>query len=174
MPDSVAVYGGIRIPQFGIGIVMEYINGQSLAAALADNSTIIRNLSIRERLEIALGIAKGLAELHLARLVHRDFKPENVLLSQSPAGSYIPKIVDFGVSFQLAIASATFVKESGGTIGYDAPEVVIDNKAPSVASDIYSLAFTLYELLTAKRAFTGLKLTQILGRFTMRGERPNS
>ena len=101
-----------------------------------------------------------------------DFKPENLLLSQSIDGTYTPKIADFGVSFQLALASATLVKESCGTVGYDAPEVAMDNKTPSVASDIYALAFTLYELLTAKRVFGGLKSSQILTKFTMRGERP--
>jgi serine/threonine protein kinase len=65
------------------------------------------------------------------------------------------------------------VKDSCGTVGYDAPEVVIDNKTPSAASDIYALAFTVYELLTAKRVFAGLKSAQILAKFTMRGERPH-
>ncbi len=136
-------------------------------------STIIRDLSIQKRLHIALGIAQGLGELHLAKLIHRDFKPENVLLSQSADGVYTPKIADFGVSFQLAIASATVVKDSCGTVGYDAPEVVIDNKTPSAASDIYALAFILYELLTSKRVFAKLKSAQILAKFTMHGERPH-
>jgi serine/threonine protein kinase len=174
IPNLVKVYGGVRLPEYGVGIVMEYINGPSLAAALAHSSMIIRNLSIRERFKIALGICQGLNELHVAQLVHRDLKPENVLLARSSDGSYIPKIADFGVSFQLAIASATCVKESCGTVGYDAPEVVMDNKTPSIASDIYALAFTLYELLTAKRIFIGLKSAQILSRFTMFGERPQN
>lgn len=174
LPNLVTVYGGVRLPQHGIGIVMEYINGPSLASALADSSTIIRDLPMRERLRIALGIAQGLGELHLARLIHRDFKPENVLLSQSDDGTYIPKIADFGVSSQLAIVSATSVRESGGTVGYDAPEVVVDSKVSSASSDIYALAFTLYELLTAKRLFSGLKAAQILAKYTMRGERPTS
>jgi len=172
IPQLVTVYGGVRLPQYGIGIVMEYINGPSLAVALSNSSTIIRNLPMRDRLLIALGIAQGLGELHLAKLVHRDLKPENILLVQSNDGSYKPKLADFGVSFQLAIASATAVKDSCGTVGYDAPEVVTDSKTPTAASDIYALAFTLYELLTAKRVFAGLKSAQILSRFTMRGERP--
>jgi serine/threonine protein kinase len=172
IPSLVAVYGGVRLSQHGISIVMEYINGPSLAAALADSSTIIRNLSIRERLKIALGIAQGLGELHLAKLVHRDFKPENVLLSQSSNGIYVPKTANFGVSFQLSIASATFVRESGGTVGYDASEVAVHNKIPSAASDRYALAFTIYELLTATRIFTGLRPAQILTKFTINGERP--
>jgi serine/threonine-protein kinase len=151
---------------------MEYINGLSLAVALSDSSTIIRNLSIRERVHVALGIAQGLGELHLAKLVHCDFKLENVLLSQSVDGVYTPKITDFGVSFQLAIVSATAVKESCGTVGYDAPEVVIDNKTPSAAADIYALAFTLYELMTVKRVFAGLRSAQILAKFTIGSERP--
>ncbi|CAF2786842.1 unnamed protein product [Rotaria sp. Silwood2] len=111
---------------------MEYINGSSLALTLANNSTIIRNLSIRQRLYIALDICKGLSELHLVGIVHRDFKPQNILLYQSSDGIYMAKVVDFGVGFQLAIASTPFVKETDGTVDYDAPEVVTDNKMQSL------------------------------------------
>lgn len=153
IPHLVAVYGGVRLPEHGIGIVMEYVDGPSLATTLVDSSNIIRNLSMEARLHIALNIAQGLGELHLAKLVHRDLKPENILLIKSIDDTYQPKLADFGVSFQLTIASATAVKDSCGTVGYDAPEVAIHEKIPSAASDIYALAFTLYELLTASRVF---------------------
>ncbi|CAF3377433.1 unnamed protein product [Rotaria sp. Silwood2] len=120
----ISVYGSVRLPQYDIGIIMKYINGSSLAAALNDKSTIIHNFSIRERLEITLGIAKGLVELYLVYIVHRDFKVENVLLFQSSNGSYISKIANFDLSYQLAIVSATFVKDFGGTVGYDVLEIV--------------------------------------------------
>lgn len=173
IPNLVAVLGGVRLPELGIGVVMEYVDGPSLAAALSENSSVIRDLDMKERLKIALGICQGLGELHLAKVVHRDFKPENVLLVKTENGvSYTPKIVDFGISFQLSTASATCVRDSCGTVGYDAPEVAVDNSLPTEKSDIYALAFTLYELLTGKRLFVKLKPAQIIAQYTMRGERP--
>jgi serine/threonine protein kinase len=170
IPNILIVHGGIRLENKGISIVMEYVNGGSLATALT-NGTIL-NLTFQERLDIALGICKGLGELHLAGIIHRDFKPENVLLKLSPTGhGYVPKIADFGVSFLIQTASATAVQKSAGTVGYDAPEVA-DGNTPSIQSDIYALSFTLYELLTAHRPFFGLKNTQIITKFTIKGERP--
>ncbi|CAF1448979.1 unnamed protein product [Rotaria sp. Silwood1] len=170
IPNILIVYGGIQLPDFGISIVMEFIDGPSLATALI-NDTIL-NLTFEKRLDIALGICKGLGELHLTGIVHRDFKPANVLLQPDSTGhGYIPKIADFGVSFLIQTASATAVKRSGGTVGYDAPEVA-DGDTPSFQSDIYALSFTLYELLTVQRPFIGLKDTQIITKFTIKGERP--
>jgi serine/threonine-protein kinase len=154
-----------------MSIVMEYVNGPNLAIAL-DNGTILK-LTLKERLDIALGICKGLGELHLAGIIHRDFKPANVLLEIDSTGhGYIPKIADFGVSFLIQTASATSVQKSNGTVGYDAPEVAEGN-TPSEQSDIYALSFTLYELLTLRRPFFGLKPTQIITKYTLKGERPN-
>jgi serine/threonine protein kinase len=170
IPNILIVYGGIRLPNYGVSIVMEYINGPSLATAL-DDGTIL-NLTLQERLDIALGICKGLGELHLSQIIHRDFKPANVLLERASTGyGYIPKIADFGVSFLIQTASATAVKNSGGTVGYDAPEVA-KGGTPSIQSDIYALAFTLYELLTVHRPFVGYKESQIITKFTLQGERP--
>lgn len=170
IPNILTVYGGIRLPTYGMSIVMEFIDGPSLAAALNDDT--IFNLTFNERLDIALGICKGLGELHLAGIVHRDFKPANVLLKKNPSGNgYIPKIADFGVSFLIQTASATAIQKQGGTVGYDAPEVA-DGNVPSFESDIYALAFTLYELLTTEHPFIGLKDAQILRKFTIAGERP--
>jgi serine/threonine-protein kinase len=149
---------------------MEYVNGPSLAKTL-DNSTILK-LTFQERLDVALGSGKGLGELHLAGVIHRDFKPTNVLLEIASTGhGYIPRIADFGVSFLIQTASATAVKKSGGTVGYDALEVA-EGDTPSFQSDIYALSFTLYEILTVQRPFSGLIDTQIIIKFTLKGERP--
>ncbi|CAF3677176.1 unnamed protein product [Rotaria sp. Silwood1] len=147
--NLVTVYGCLCSPHHGISISMEYVSKSLLTAAFANNSTIASNLSIRERLHIALGMTKGLNKLHLVQLTHPDFKPENVLLSRLFNGNYMPKVADFGVSFQLIITSAKFVKKSRDTADYDAPEVAVDNKIPSVNSHIYALVFTLSELLPA-------------------------
>ncbi|CAF2079827.1 unnamed protein product [Rotaria magnacalcarata] len=170
IPNVLIVYGGIRLPTYGMSIVMEFVDGPSLAKALYDGT--ILNLTFEERLDIALGVCKGLGELHLAGIVHRDFKPANVLLKKVSNGhGYIPKIADFGVSFLIQTASATAVQKLGGTVGYDAPEVA-DGNTPSFQSDIYALSFTLYELLTVQHPFMGLKDTQIITKYTIKGERP--
>jgi serine/threonine protein kinase/ubiquitin len=168
IPSVVTVHGGVRLPSLGIGIVMDYVDGPDLAEAL-NKGTIVK-LSLHQRFEIALGIARGLSEIHIAELVHRDFKPENILLAQH-GDKFVPKIADFGVSFLLRTASATSVANSGGTVGYDAPEVA-DGETPNIASDIYALAYTLYEVLTCRRPFKGLKDSQVIKMFTVSGCRP--
>ncbi|CAF2677744.1 unnamed protein product [Rotaria sp. Silwood2] len=130
------------------GTVMEYANQALLTTAFANNSTIIRNLSIQKKhFEMALGISE---------LVYCDFKPENVLLYQTLNDNSIPKIVDFGLSFQIATALTTLVKQSADTVDYDVSELIIDNKMPTKTSDIYALTFILYELLIVKCFLNGL------------------
>ncbi|CAF4867215.1 unnamed protein product [Rotaria sp. Silwood1] len=130
------------------------------------------NLTFKERLSIALGISKGLGELRLAEIVHRDFKPASVLLQSDPSGhGYIPKIADFDVNFLIETASVTAVQKLGGTVGYDTPEVA-DGNTPSFQTDIYALSFILYDLLTVQHPFGDLRDMQIITKFTIKEERP--
>jgi serine/threonine protein kinase len=167
IPNIASVKGWFA-RQNNICIVLEKADS-TLGDKLADRSLF--RLTYQERLEICLGIIRGLAEIHLAGVVHRDFKPENVLMKKE-GDKWIPMISDFGSSFLILTNSASNVRDSAGTIGYDAPEVAVDNQVPSFASDIYALSFTLYEILTEKRPFAGLKPSQILTKFTIQHKRP--
>jgi serine/threonine protein kinase len=128
-------------------LVTEYIKNGSLANVLF-NETIL--LQWRQRFNIALGVAKGLAYLHhecLEWVIHCDVKPENILLDQKLE----PKIADFGLAKLLNRGGSNQnVSRVRGTIGYIAPEWISSLKITAKV-DVYSYGVLLLELLLGKR-----------------------
>jgi serine/threonine protein kinase len=134
-------------------IAMEYVEGQSLRAALEQAPG---GLSIQRSLAIATGIATGLAAAHAQGIVHRDIKPENILLSIAPDGSEHPKILDFGIAAMLE--GATSLSVTRGlmlTPQYAAPEQWRGMRAGDLdgRTDLYALGGVLYEMLTRRTPF---------------------
>ena len=129
-------------------LVMEFIDGPSLAGALADGP-----LDPARTMDIVAQTASGLHAAHLAGLVHRDVKPGNLLLA--PGG--IVKITDFGIARAAGSAPMTGTGQLIGTPGYLAPERAMGAQA-TAASDLYSLGIVAYECLAGAPPFTGLDL----------------
>ena len=128
-------------------IVFEYVDGQTLDALVGKRGA----LPVDEALEIAIAIARGLAFAHRHGLVHRDVKPQNILLN----GDRQPKVTDFGIARSLDVKKG--VTQTGtvlGTSNYIAPEQASGDGA-SVQSDVYSLGVVLFELLTGSVPFVG-------------------
>jgi serine/threonine protein kinase len=128
-------------------IVFEFVDGQTLNEMLSQRGA----LPIDEALEIAIAIARGLAFAHRHGLVHRDVKPQNILLN----GDRQPKVTDFGIARSLDVKRS--VTQTGtvlGTSNYIAPEQASGDRA-SAQSDIYSLGVVLFELLTGRVPFEG-------------------
>ena len=133
-------------------LVMELIDGVTLRERIAD-----RPLPPREVVSIGAQVADGLAAAHQAGLVHRDLKPDNVMVTRDGR----VKILDFGLAKPLATSLAgqptqTAISEAGmlvGTIGYVAPEQVRGGAA-TAQSDLFSLGVVLYESATGQRAFS--------------------
>ena len=131
-------------------IVTEYVEGQTLRARLRDGP-----LNTREAIEITEQIASALGAAHDRGIVHRDVKPENVMLR--PDG-YV-KVLDFGLA-KLATrddtgAESMLLTRPGmvmGTPWYMSPEQIRGEQADAT-SDIFSLGCVIYEMLTARRAF---------------------
>ncbi|WP_026924532.1 Stk1 family PASTA domain-containing Ser/Thr kinase [Glycomyces arizonensis] len=129
-------------------VVMEYVAGTTLRDLLNRR----RRLRIEEAVELCGQILDGLQAAHDAGLVHRDIKPENILLKNGGRGDRV-KVVDFG----LAEAVHGEGRRGGpllATAAYVAPELVRGRPA-SPASDVYSTAILLYELLTGEVPFDG-------------------
>ena len=123
-----------------LAIVLDYVPGPSLRGLLQKNG----NLPPAEVTRLGSAMAEGLAAVHGAGILHRDFKPENVLLEEFPNG-WQPKLVDFGIA-SLATASGQGGTASViGTPQYLAPELG-DGRPASPASDLYALGVTLYEM----------------------------
>jgi serine/threonine protein kinase len=122
-------------------IVMECVQGETLSELLAWRG----RLPPEEARDLALQAARGLAHAHAAGLVHRDIKPQNLLLRQD--GTL--KIADFGIA---RAAEGTALTQAGtvlGTAAYLAPEQALGEEV-GPAADIYSLGAVLYELLTGR------------------------
>lgn len=128
-------------------IVFELVEGESLARRL-DRAG---RLPLEEALGMGRGIAEGLAAAHEAGILHRDLKPQNILVNR--AGT--PKIADFGISKSLAGDGVkTRVNLILGTPSYMSPEQVRGEEL-TTASDIYALGVVLYELLAGRPPFVG-------------------
>ncbi|MBI3822507.1 MAG: serine/threonine protein kinase, partial [Planctomycetes bacterium] len=122
-------------------LVMEFIDGPSLAQHLQ----IIGRLSESDALAIVLPIAEVLMYLHKKQIVHRDIKPGNILLA--PSG--VPKLADLGLVKNLDSLSRLTRSNLGlGTMQFASPEQFEDAKSVDARSDVYSLAATLYLMLT--------------------------
>lgn len=125
-------------------LVMEFVPGRTLRDVLRDRG----RLPPREALQLLDAVVEGLAAAHEAGLIHRDVKPENVLLSD--AGQV--KIADFGLA--RAVSATTGTATLVGTAAYLSPELVLGRPAEA-QSDIYSTGIMLFELLTGRQPFTG-------------------
>src|SRR5580765_7560938 len=128
-------------------IVFEYIDGENLKEFVVRKG----RLEVREALEIAVDIARALAFAHEHGLIHRDVKPQNVLLN----GDGRAKVTDFGIARSLDVEHG--VTQTGtvlGTSNYIAPEQASGQPVDD-RSDVYSLGVVLYELLTGEVPFPG-------------------
>ncbi|MDX6467442.1 MAG: eukaryotic-like serine/threonine-protein kinase [Gaiellaceae bacterium] len=128
-------------------IVFEFIDGENLKELVGRTGP----LPVRRAVELAVSIAEGLAFAHEHGLVHRDVKPQNVLLN----GDGEPKVTDFGIARSLDVEHG--VTQTGtvmGTSNYLSPEQA-SGKQVTPATDVYSLGVVLYELLTAEVPFPG-------------------
>ena len=133
--------------------VMPHYPGETLEARLLRGPAI----RLAEGLRIGVGLAKGVAALHRAGIVHRDIKPDNVMLSPEPNGPVRPRLIDFGVVRLPGVdANAENAGEgprpdhgAPGTPSYMAPELLDQTRGlGDERSDVYALGVTLYRLFT--------------------------
>ena len=125
-------------------LVMEYIKGHTLRDVLQEKG----GLSPRLALALIDPVIEGLAAAHSAGLIHRDVKPENVLIADDGR----IKVGDFGLA--RAVTAATSTGSLIGTVAYLAPELVL-GEAADARSDIYSAGVMLYEMLTGTQPYSG-------------------
>jgi tRNA A-37 threonylcarbamoyl transferase component Bud32 len=127
-------------------IVFELVDGETLKALMRRAGP----LEITEAIAYAIEIARALGEAHAHYIVHRDVKPQNVLLSTEGNA----KITDFGIARTLTEEGLTLEGRVLGTTDYVSPEQALGQPVTG-QSDIYSLGVVLYEMLTGTVPFTG-------------------
>lgn len=126
-------------------IVMEYINGITLRKYM----NYKRPLDWREAVEFTDQIAQALDNAHTMGIIHRDIKPQNIMIMQ---GGKV-KVTDFGIAKMPNSESLTMVDKAIGTVYYISPEQASSRKIDA-RSDIYSLGVMLYEMVTGHMPFT--------------------
>ncbi len=140
-------------------IVMEYVRGTSAYAWLDAHRRTGQRVSEREALDVCIAATRGLAVAHEAGIVHRDVKPDNVLLPTGADGAPLlaaAKLADLGLARnETSTGSVTAVPGTMGSPGFMAPEQA-DGRAPaSRASDVFGMGATLHALLAGESPFSG-------------------
>ncbi len=142
-PNIVNVYdvgeeGGIHY------IVMELVEGITLKKYIEKKS----RLSVKEAVSIAIQVCMGIEAAHNTHIIHRDIKPQNIMISKDGK----VKVTDFGIA--KAVSSNTITSNVMGSVHYTSPEQARGGYSDE-KSDIYSLGITLFEMLTGRVPFNG-------------------
>lgn len=131
----------------GMWMAMELVEGRSLADLLGERGA----LPMDELIDLAVPMAHAMAYAHSSGVIHRDFKPDNVMLA---AGS-VPKVMDFGIA-KLARQAPQLTQEGSilGSPAYMSPEQASGREADA-RTDVYAFGVTLYEMATGQTPFKG-------------------
>lgn len=147
-PHVVRIHDVIQIADTIFALVMDFVNGRSVEAELNTR----RRLPLDEAIDIARQTAQGLVEAHQMGFVHRDIKPNNIMMEDLPGGGRFIRILDFG--FVHTLGRRRDPNRFEGTVGYSAPEQLtaasIDRRA-----DIYALGITLFDMVTGTPPYSG-------------------
>jgi serine/threonine-protein kinase len=154
--DHVArVVDFIEDPQFGLVLVMGFVQGEQLGDVLD-----ARRLGVEEAIDLAVDLAGALCDLHDAKVVHRDLKPDNIILEPRRGGKRRAVILDFGVSRVESdgnsgeeITGITRADMALGTIAYMAPEQFLSSRDVTGAADLYALGAILFRAVTGQHVF---------------------
>ena len=144
-------------------IVMEFVDGFSLKYFLQKYGKLDTNVA----LTIAEMMAKGLAYAHGKGVIHRDIKPDNILMSTDGA----IKIADFGLTRSSKGSNLTVTGTVMGTPAYMSPEQAKGNKVDE-RTDIFAWGITFYEMLTGVKAFSGDNYTAVLSKLLTESPKP--
>ncbi|HEY5646253.1 MAG TPA: protein kinase, partial [Pseudomonadales bacterium] len=146
--------------------VMPYVEGESLRQKLNRET----QLSINEALQLGQQVASALDYAHREGVIHRDVKPENILLHAGEA-----TVADFGIALALSAAGGDRLTETGlsmGTPEYMSPEQASGAKNLDARSDIYSMGAVLYEMLAGEPPHTGPTAQAVIGKVVTERARP--
>jgi Tol biopolymer transport system component len=138
--------------------VMPYVRGETLRARLERE----RQLAMDDTIRLAAEIGEALAAAHALGIVHRDVKPENILLQDGHA-----LVADFGIALAVQQAGGQRMTQTGlslGTPQYMSPEQAMGERSVDARSDLYALAAVTYEMLTGDPPFQGNSVQAIIAR----------
>ena len=158
-PNIVRVIDFGRTPAGQLYLVMDFLNGRTLGTVLESEVPIPPTQAI----SIVDQMLSGLETAHARGVVHRDLKPDNVMLTASKNGQQV-RLLDFGIAAVQELGATTKLTQVGsvmGTPAYMSPEQAM-GRALDARTDLYSTGTILYELLCGDPAFTGENTNQVL------------
>jgi len=143
-------------------MVMEYLEGRDLYRVMRERGA----LPVAEAAEYVLQVCEALSFAHARGMVHRDIKPENIFLIEPKEGIPYVKVLDFGISkgaLTNGVSNDSLVKTGAllGTPAYMSPEQIRATTGVDPRADIWAIGIVLYELLTARPAFTADSVPQM-------------
>ena len=159
-PRVVQVYGVGTLESGAAYVLMEMLEGRTLA----DRLSVEGVLAPHEAVRLAAEVAEGLGAAHEVGVVHRDVKPSNIFLVRGADGRETAKVLDFGISKLLPGAEDRFgaLTKSGAILGtprYLSPEQAASEE-PTSAADQYALGVTLYEMLSGRVPYDVINIAQ--------------
>jgi len=160
-PNAIRVYDFGALDDFGTYLVMEFADGVSLRQLLADRG----RLSLDLALDLLQQAAAALDSAHANGIIHRDVKPENMMVCFGADGRPVLKVVDFGIAKLLSSDGTTQLTRPSDLIGtprYMAPEQFTGEEIDG-RIDVYALGVVLYEMLAGRPPFEGT-FSEIIGK----------
>lgn len=150
-------------------LVMEFLEGESLASKIQRDGP----MKPKDVANIVIPVLCALSAAHKTGVVHRDVKPENIMLTRGRDGVLAPILVDFGIS-QLVTDNPRLTKTRTflGTPHYMSPEQCNDAKNVDARTDVYSVGVLLYECLTARKPFMGESVMSLVRAICMSDYKP--
>jgi serine/threonine protein kinase len=150
--------GGVAV------VVMEFVEGTSLDLLAAKSGG---TLPWREAVRLMIGVLDGLDAAHEAGVIHRDVKPQNILVSTATVSS--AKIIDFGIARPTDGSKPITLKgQILGSLGYMAPEQLLGNEVDA-RSDVYAAGCVLFELLCGRLPFVGVGMKLVAAKLQTEG-----
>lgn len=159
-PSLVTLFDAISAADGRAVLVLEYVKGTDVRARLRSGAIAARAVAA-----IGADIARALAYLHGAGVVHRDVSPANILLPESTASGVAAKLTDLGIARLVDDAKVTATGTVIGTASYLSPEQA-SGRPLTPATDVYSLGLVLLECLTGRREFPGTAVESATARLS--------
>lgn len=162
-PNAVSIYDFARLDDGTLYIVMEFVEGISLKQLIQRDGRV----GLKTALRVAQQAADVLSAAHRQSIIHRDVKPDNIMVLESPSGRVSIKMLDFGIAKILdddsAMGSLTQTGVTFGTPEYMSPEQAAGREVDE-RSDIYSLCLVLFAMLSGEPPFRGKNKLALLQR----------
>ena len=155
-PHVVNIYEAMQLQDSIFVVVMDFVDGRTLQDLLDR----VGRIKLQRALDIIRQVANGLYEAHALGFIHRDLKPDNIMIERLPASGFFAKILDFGIVHMTGGVADT--QGFRGTPLYASPEQCVGDPKIDHRSDIYSLGCVFFHLITGQPPFPGTESLQVM------------